>query len=146
MSIHLWDKINNIECMLSMLTDYKSIKLSYYSCLSLQWCSNSWYTVPFGGALPFFFLGLSWLRLTVNRGLALALINPPSTPIICSVCQRPLLMRLFNLYLPSAVVTLPWYHWSEPCASNLTQIRRLFQCHGITRSASRSRGPDNQWN
>lgn len=97
------------------------------------------------GPYPFFFLRLRWLRLTVNRGLALAMINPQLTPIICSVCQGPLLMRLFNLHLPSAAVTLPWYHRSKPCASNLTQIRRLFQCHGITRSASRSRGPDNQW-
>lgn len=82
--------------MLSMLTKYEIMKLGYHPCLSLQWWSNCWYTVSFGGALPFFFLRLRWLRLTVNRGLALALINPQLTPIICSVCQGPLLMRLFN--------------------------------------------------
>ena len=133
-------------CSQCWQNDYKIIKLSYHPCVSLHWYSNSWYTISFGGALPFFFLGLSWLRLPVNRGLALALINPQSTLIIFSVCQGPFLMGLCNLHLLSAVVTLPWYHWSEPCASNLTQIRRFFQCHGITRSASRSRGPDNQWN
>ena len=93
--------------MISMLTDYKIMKLSYHSCLSYIDIVIPDKLYHLEGPYPFFFLGLSWLRLTVNRGLTPALINPQLTPIICSVCQGPLLMRLFNLHLPSAAVTLP---------------------------------------
>ena len=109
--------------MISILTDYKilwnSVTIPVCHCID----SNSWYTVPFGEALPFFSLGLRWLRLTVNRGLALALINPQSTPILFSVCQGPLLMGLFNFAssLCSCHITLISPKWTSRIKSHSGQ-------------------------